>query len=220
LKADPVTRRIPVLHVSAAFRDEEHWVQGLRVGSDGYLREPIGPDVLREVIHTLLRRVEAEASARQAREQAELALRASERRYRGVVENAPYGILHTTNDGQVVAANDALARMLGYQTATELLDTGRILPFYVAPPHRAMLIARVRRERAIGPLEIEWRRRDEQRIRVRISGRRVDEGFETFIEDVTDSYRLEDQLRQAHKLEAIGRLAGGVAHDFNNALTI
>src|SRR6185295_16146863 len=49
LKADPATRTIPVLHVSAAFQDEQHWVEGLRVGSDGYLREPVGPDVLREV---------------------------------------------------------------------------------------------------------------------------------------------------------------------------
>ena len=66
LKADPATHAIPVLHVSAAFHDEEHWVKGLQVGSDGYLREPVGPDVLREVIRTLLRRVEAEALARRA----------------------------------------------------------------------------------------------------------------------------------------------------------
>src|SRR4029077_14739604 len=136
LKADPLTESIPVLHVSAAFQDEEHWVEGLRVGSDGYLREPVGPDVLREVIRTLLRRVESEATARQARHEAEVALRASERRYRGIFEHAPYGICHTTIDGRFLAVNDALARMLGYESVAGLITAGSIAPFYANPTDR------------------------------------------------------------------------------------
>jgi signal transduction histidine kinase/ActR/RegA family two-component response regulator len=74
-------------------------------------------------------------------------------------------------------------------------------------------------------VETEWKRKDGSLVTVRLNMRLVRDAagaggyIEGLIEDVTEQRSLENQFRQAQRLEAVGRLAGGVAHDFNNVLT-
>lgn len=148
----------------------------------------------------------------------------SESDYRALVEHAAYGIYRSTPDGRFLAVNPALVRMLGYDSAEELLSV-RLDALYTAPGARDRLIELERAQEDVDDVEVQWRRKDGREITVRLTGRTVYdelgriECFEKFVEDVTERRTLEAQLRQAQKMEAIGQLVGGIAHDFNNVLT-
>lgn len=149
-------------------------------------------------------------------------LRRSEEGYRSLVQGAAFGIYRSTEDGRILDANPALAQMLGYDSVEELL-THNMLDLYRSPEDRTALLATgVHQRHGIG--EVPWKKKDGTPILVRLVARIVEgseEGvtcYETIAEDVTERRALEEQLRQAQKMEAIGRLARGIAHDFNNVL--
>ncbi|NLF40458.1 PAS domain S-box protein [bacterium] len=167
-----------------------------------------------------------------ARKQAEQALADSVQRYRALFEGTAEGILVADADTRSFRyANPAICRMLGYSREELLkLCVDDIHPPDVLP--RALDTFRGQCGEK-GPLvaELSCIRKNGETIEVSIStaavemdGRPCLVGFFT---DVTERMRaaaekkeLEDQLRQAQKLESVGRLAGGMAHDFNNVLSV
>jgi two-component system cell cycle sensor histidine kinase/response regulator CckA len=157
------------------------------------------------------------------RKRAEEALRESEAAYRGLVENATYGICSVTLSGKLVRVNPALVQMLGYDSAEDLLSVpGSTVP-YRNPSVTKKIVAECVRNGKVDAT-VDWKRKDGAIVTVRMNGRLVkhavaqEERLEVIIEDVTQRLALEKQLIEAKKFEAIGQLAGGIAHDFNNMI--
>jgi PAS domain S-box-containing protein len=147
-------------------------------------------------------------------------LRESERRYRTVLEQASDGIVVLDmTDGRFIAVNDRFVEMLGYtreellrMTAPEVMDAGDL-------EGAAERIVQLSAGRTLLS-ERTLRRKDGRWIPVEVSSRRSGDALMSVVRDIGERRELEQQLRQAQKMEAVGQLAGGIAHDFNNLLTI
>jgi len=153
------------------------------------------------------------------------ALRESEERYRSLVENIDIGVTLLAPDYTIIATNPARAGMMG-KPVRELVGKKCYQVFRNAdevcqdcPCHRSLETGRP------AELETEIVREDGSKISMRIRALPIlgedgtAKGFVELVEDITDRLRFEAQLHHAAKMEAIGRLAGGMAHDFNNYLT-
>jgi PAS domain S-box-containing protein len=158
-----------------------------------------------------------------ARRQAEEALRESAVRYRGLFENAN-DILYTHDlQGNFTALNRMGEQLTGYSREDILtMNISQI----VAPEHLELARQMITRQLAGSPAtmyEVDIITRGGQRRPLEVSMQLISQagtalGIQGIARDITERKRFEAQLRQAHKMEAVGTLAGGIAHDFNNIL--
>jgi two-component system, cell cycle sensor histidine kinase and response regulator CckA len=209
---------------------EEHAVEVLKAGAhDFFLKDRMSrfcTAVERELREAESRRT-LQRSERE-REEAVQSLRRSERLFHDLFESAPDATVIIDGQGVIRAASRHAERLFGYDRADMIgRSIEMLVPAAAAAAYREATEPSAHsgepRLMGAGQQHLLGQHKDGSTFPVEISASPMTTESGTMIaaiRDITDRRRLEDQYRQAQKMEAVGRLAGGIAHDFNNILGV
>ena len=166
-------------------------------------------------------------AVRRARRTAELDRERDERfRLASLVEGTDDAIVSATLDGTIVSWNPGAERLYGYAAHEIVGEDVSVLVPSERHTDRHRLLNLVRAGQRIPAFDAEHRRKNGSPVTVSLSLSPVRDQHGQVVaiagiaHDVTETRRFESELRQSAKMEAVGRLAGGLAHDFNNMLTV
>ena len=179
---------------------EDAAVKAMKAGAHDF----VAKDSLARLVPAIERELR-DAEERRQRRHAQQALRLAEEKYRGIFENAVEGIFQTTADGSLVTANPMMARIFGYDSPEEMIETLTDVEgmFYVEPTRRDEFTRRMQQDGRVFDFETRFYRKDGGVIWTSTNARVVRHasgeiaGFEGTVEDITERKRAEEELRRS-----------------------
>jgi PAS domain S-box-containing protein len=203
IKADPATRSVPVLQISASFVSNESKVQALEGGADGYLTHPIDATVLVATVKSLLRL-----------KQAELISRESAQQWQSTVDALPEYLVLLDTQNKVVRCNRAFAALSGRSFNEVIGQDGMTILTHVLGSADFLMHTETSRYVAEQQHGQNW---------FLVTADAVMTGEQRFgsivvLTNITERKLAEETLRHTEKLAATGRLAQTIAHEINNPL--
>jgi two-component system NtrC family sensor kinase len=150
----------------------------------------------------------------------------TESKYINIFENIVEGIFQSTIDGKFVTANLAMAKILGYESPQELIYnvTNIGQQIYLRPEDRESVIAELREKGEINQRELQFKRKDGTifygllSLKLAHLSPHQDPILEGILLDITERKILEYQIMHNQKLESLGELAAGIAHEINTPI--
>lgn len=218
----------PVIIMTGAI-NEDTAVDCMKAGAANYVIKEHLKRLSQAVVHAI-----EEKRVLQERYEAEQALRESEERYRTLVHTLPDALVLADMEGNIIYESPSALRLFGWDLEKDAV--GRNFLDWIHPGDHAKILDAIQTLRSglnLRGQELLFLKKDKSTFwgELSASGTRDAQGavtgFLALIRDISDRKQSEEekaqlqaQLLQSQKMDSIGRLAGGVAHDFNNMLSV